>query len=38
MPKLSDKQAQDIIRYLRGLKEIESRGIKYSKSNVIISH
>ena len=33
MPKLTDAQAQDIIRYLRGLKEIESRGIKYSKSN-----
>ena len=33
MPKLSDTEAQNIISYLRGLKRIESRGIKYTYSN-----
>ena len=36
MPKLSDRQAQNIIRYIRGLEEIETRGNKYSKSNINI--
>lgn len=36
MPKLSDRQAQNIIRYLRGLEGIETRGNKYSKSKINI--
>lgn len=33
MPKLTDKQANNIIRYLRGLKgEDNANGIKYSNN------
>lgn len=38
MPKLSNRQAQDIIRYLRGLEEIKTSGIKHSKSKINIKH
>ena len=33
MPKLSDRQAQDIIRYLRGLEEIKTSGNKTTYNN-----